>query len=57
MMKEPKNFAFWYSVIKDPEQCARFMVKGNERQKRDLRRAFRYMEFRKEQGQKDLFEK
>ena len=56
MKKEPKNYAFWLSVIKDPEQAAEFMAKGNDRQKRELKRAFKYHEAQKKAAQKDLFD-
>jgi len=55
-MKEPKNYAFWLSVMKDPEQAAEFMVRGNDRQKKELRKAFRYLETEKRSRQPELFD-
>ncbi|MBD3379851.1 MAG: hypothetical protein GF408_05245 [Candidatus Omnitrophica bacterium] len=54
-MREPRNFAFWKDIIRDPEKSAEFMARGNERQKKELRKVFKYIERLNRERQKDLF--
>ncbi len=55
MKKEPKNYAYWKSIISDPEKSTEFMARGTERQKKEIRRVFKYMESQKKSQQLDLF--
>ncbi len=55
MMKEPKNYAYWRSIIDDGDKAAEFMVRGSDRQKKELKKVFKYMESQKKAGQGDLF--
>ncbi len=55
-LKEPRNYAYWRSIIEDGEKAAEFMVRGNERQKKELIKAFKYMEYLKSLSAKDMFE-
>lgn len=54
-MREPKNYAFWLTIIKDPEKTAEFMATANERQKKEIRKVFKYVESRNKANQSDLF--
>ncbi len=55
MKKEPKNYAYWRSIIEDADKAAEFMAHGNDRQKKELKNAFKYMESQKRLDQTDLF--
>ncbi|MFH1411418.1 MAG: hypothetical protein ABIG55_02100 [Candidatus Omnitrophota bacterium] len=55
MTKEPKNYAYWKSILDNEEKAAEFIVKGSERQKKELKKVFKYMEMKKEKEQADLF--
>ncbi len=55
MKKEPKNYAYWKSIIADSEKSAEFMARGTDRQKKEIKRVFKYMESQKKSQQGDLF--
>ena len=54
MKKEPKNYAYWRSIIEDSDKAAEFMVRGTDRQKKELKKVFKYMETQKKSHQSDL---
>lgn len=54
-MREPRNYAYWKSIIKDSEKAAEFMVRGSERQKKELKKVFKYMEYLKNLRFPDMF--
>lgn len=56
MKREPRNYAYWKSIIEDPEKAAEFMAKGNERQKKEIKKVFKYIESKKRLQESDLFE-
>ncbi|MDP8258903.1 MAG: hypothetical protein P9L90_05730 [Candidatus Aadella gelida] len=53
--KEPKNYAYWKSVIEDPDKAAEFMIRGSDRQKKEIKKVFKYIENQKTLDQPDLF--
>ena len=55
MKREPRNYAYWKTVIDDADKAAEFMARGTERQKKELKKAFKYMESQKKARQTDLF--
>ncbi|MCK5451022.1 MAG: hypothetical protein KAI70_04585 [Candidatus Omnitrophica bacterium] len=56
MTREPKNYSYWKSVLEDKELTRDFMARGNDRQKKEMKRAYKYWTYQTEQGQKDLFD-
>jgi len=56
MTKEPKNYAYWRSIIEDEAKTAEFMVRGSDRQKKELKKVFKYMESQTKANQSDFFE-
>jgi hypothetical protein len=56
MKKEPKNYIYWKSIIEDKEKLFEFMGRGNERQKKEMKKAHKYYEYLNSQQQQDLFE-
>ncbi len=55
MKKEPKNYPYWRTILDNKEQVEEFMLRGNARQKKELKKAFIYFESQKNQKQQDLF--
>jgi hypothetical protein len=55
MTKEPKNYAYWKSIIEDSDKAAEFMVRGSDRQKKELKKVFKYIETQNKSKQSDLF--
>jgi len=55
MTKEPKNYAYWRSIIEDAEKAAEFMIRGSDRQKKEIKKVFKYIESQKKFKQTDLF--
>ncbi len=55
MKREPRNYAYWKNIIQDPEKAAEFMANGNDRQKKEIRKVFKYMESLGKLQQSDLF--
>ena len=55
MTKEPKNYAYWRSIIEDSEKASEFMVRGSDRQKKELKKVFKYIESQKKSTENDLF--
>ncbi len=53
--KEPKNYIYWKSIVEDPDKAAEFMIRGSERQKKEIKRVFKYIENQKTLDQPDLF--
>ncbi len=56
MKKEPKNYSYWKTIIKDADKVAQFMSRGTARQKKEIKTAFKYWESQNKTHQKDLFE-
>jgi len=56
MTKEPKNYAYWKSIIEDADKAADFMVRGSDRQKKELKKVFKYIENQNKLKQSDLFQ-
>ena len=55
-MKEPRNYAYWRSIIADSNKAAEFMVRGSEHQKKELKKAFKYMEYLNDLKTSDMFD-
>ena len=55
-MREPRNYAYWKSITDDAEKAAEFMVRGSDRQKKELKKAFKYTEYLKKQKISDMFD-
>jgi len=51
--KPPKNKAFWLLVAKNPKEAKLFEEKGNKRQKRELKKAQKYLKWRKVQKKEE----
>jgi len=43
--KMPENANFWLQVAKDNEQIKQFLQRGNDRQKRNLKNALKYLKW------------
>lgn len=51
--KPPKNLTYWLGIAKDLELSQQFEERGNERQKKALKQAQRYLRWLDIQKQKD----
>ena len=55
-MREPRNYAYWKSIIEDSEKSVEFMVRGSDRQKKEIKKVFKYMEHLNKQKSSDMFD-
>lgn len=49
----PKNEVYWLGVARSPDLVTEFMNRGNDRQKRELSKAVRFLKWREIQEQKE----
>jgi hypothetical protein len=52
--KMPENANFWLQVAKDNEQIKQFLQRGNDRQKRNLKNALKYLKWHSIQKRKEV---
>ncbi|MFH1837112.1 MAG: hypothetical protein ABH862_03240 [Candidatus Omnitrophota bacterium] len=55
MKREPKNYSYWKTILEDSAKMHEFMARGNERQKKDMKRAYKYWASQNKEFQQDLF--
>lgn len=50
--KQPNNYNFWLFVLADPKEKEEFLIKGNDRQKKELKQAEQYKRWKDIQERK-----